>query len=53
MAARAAGQKVDSARSIYPTVADGVDGMNFITQCVASAGADGAWKPLHHPLSRS
>src|SRR5262249_4657478 len=53
MARRAAGQKVDAARSLYPNVADGVDGMNFITQCVASAGEDGAWKSLRHPLCRS
>ena len=32
--------------TIYPNVADGVDGMNFITQCVASAHADGQWLPL-------
>jgi hypothetical protein len=33
-------------------VADGVDGMNFITQCVASSNEGGAWKPLKHPLCR-
>ena len=53
MARRASGQKFDSAHSLYPNVADGVDGMNFITQCVASSHEDGAWKPLHHPLCRS
>ena len=53
MARRAAGQKFDSSNSLYPNVADGVDGMNFITQCVASSAEDGAWKPLHHPLCRS
>ena len=37
MAPRAAGQKFDAANSLYPNVADGVDGMNFITQCVASS----------------
>ncbi|MFO0930324.1 MAG: Gfo/Idh/MocA family oxidoreductase [Gemmataceae bacterium] len=52
MAARAAGKKVDTANSLYPNVADGVDGMNFITQCVHSAAEDGAWKPLKHPLCR-
>jgi predicted dehydrogenase len=53
MAARAAGQKVDAANSVYPNVADGVDGMNFITQCVASSKANGQWLPLKHPLCRS
>jgi predicted dehydrogenase len=53
MVRRAAGQKVDSAASLYPNVADGVDGMNFITQCVASSAENGAWKPLRHPLCRS
>jgi predicted dehydrogenase len=52
MAARAGGGKFDAARSIYPNVADGVDGMNFITQCVASSAEDGAWKSLKHPLCR-
>jgi predicted dehydrogenase len=30
----------------YPTVDDGVDGMRFIAQCVASSAAGGAWLPL-------
>jgi predicted dehydrogenase len=53
MIARASGQKFDYARSLYPNVADGVDGMNFIAQCVASSAENGAWKPLKHPLCRS
>jgi predicted dehydrogenase len=53
MARRAAGQKVDGANSLYPNVADGVDGMNFITQCVASSKEDGAWKSLRHALCRT
>jgi predicted dehydrogenase len=53
MIARATGQKVDSSNSLYPNVADGVDGMNFITQCVASSQQDGHWLPLKHPLCRS
>src|SRR5437870_3847946 len=36
MVARASGQKVDDGHSLYPNVADGVDGMNFITQSVAT-----------------
>ncbi len=52
MIKRAAGQKFDSQNSLYPSVADGVDGMNFITQCVASSKEGGAWKTLKHPLCR-
>src|ERR1700730_511125 len=53
MIARADGKKVDDTSSLYPNVADGVDGMNFITQSVASAGQDGHWLPLKHPLCRA
>jgi predicted dehydrogenase len=53
MVARAGGKKVDASKSIYPNVADGVDGMNFITQCVASSSEGGAWRPLKHPLCRT
>lgn len=53
MAARAAEQKFDGTNSLYPNVADGVDGMNFITQSVASAAEGGAWKSLKHPLCRA
>jgi predicted dehydrogenase len=53
MIARAGGAKIDASKSLYTNVADGVDGMNFITQCVASSAEDGAWKSLEHPLCRS
>jgi predicted dehydrogenase len=53
MVKRATGQKFDGAHSLYPNVADGVDGMNFITQCVASSRQNGAWLSLKHPLCRS
>src|SRR6516225_8475726 len=43
MAKRASGQKFDGSGSIYPNVADGVDGMNFITQSVASSAENGGW----------
>jgi predicted dehydrogenase len=52
MLRRAAGQKVNDADSLYPNVCDGVDGMNFITQCVASAMQDGHWVPLGHRMCR-
>jgi len=50
---RASGQKFDGAGSLYPNVADGVDGMNFITQSVESSKQNGAWLSLKHPLCRS
>jgi predicted dehydrogenase len=52
MVLRASGKKVDSSNSLYPNVADGVDGMNFITQCVASSKQGGQWLSLKHPLCR-
>ena len=52
MIKRAAGQKFDGEKSLYPNVADGVDGMNFITQSVASSADGGAWKSLKHALCR-
>lgn len=53
MVKRAGGGRFDGANSLYPNVADGVDGMNFITQSVASAGQNGAWVSLKHPLCRA
>jgi predicted dehydrogenase len=52
MAKRAGGAQVDGSTSLYPNVTDGVDGMNFITQCVASSKENGAWKSLKHSLIR-
>ena len=53
MIARAAGKKFDGSNTLYPNVADGVDGMNFVTQCVASSKENGAWLPLKHALCRA
>lgn len=53
MILRASGKPFDAAHSLYPNIADGVEGMYFITQCVASAAEDGAWKTLKHPMCRS
>jgi predicted dehydrogenase len=53
MARRATGQKFDAANSLYPNVQDGVDGLSFITQCVASAREGGHWLPLKNPLVRA
>ena len=52
MIQRAAGKKHDDAKSLYPNVADGVDGMNFITQAVASSQVGGQWLSMKHPLCR-
>ena len=52
MVKRASGEKFEGTDTIYPNVADGVDGMHFIQQCVASSQANGAWLPLKHPAAR-
>ncbi len=53
MAARASGKKVGGRDTLYPNVYDGVDGMNFIAQGVASSKEDGRWMPLRHSACRS
>jgi predicted dehydrogenase len=53
MARRASGQPFGYANSLYPNVNDGVDGMNFVEKCVASAKENGHWLSLKHPLCRS
>jgi predicted dehydrogenase len=50
---RASGQKHEPKDTLYPNVFDGVDGMNFITQCVASSQQDGHWLSLKHAAARS
>lgn len=46
-------QSFDAGRSLYPNVGDGVDGMNFITQCVRSSKEGGAWVSLKHTACRA
>jgi predicted dehydrogenase len=53
MVRRAGKQKLDAEQSLYPNVADGVDGMNFITQCVASSKQNGAWLSLKSSYCRT
>jgi predicted dehydrogenase len=48
----AAGEKIETMNTVYPNVYDGVEGMLFITQCVASSKNDGAWVKFRHPKSR-
>jgi predicted dehydrogenase len=52
MVLRAAGKKFEKVDTVYPNVHDGVDGMNFIQQAVASSHKDGAWLPLSHKRAR-
>lgn len=52
MALRASGKSVERVNTIYPNVNDGVEGMYFIQQCVASNAEKGAWVPLRHNRAR-
>jgi predicted dehydrogenase len=52
MAEAAGGGKFERTNTIYPNIHDGVEGMYFIEQAVASSKADGGWLPLKHPLAR-
>jgi predicted dehydrogenase len=52
MAAALTGGSFERVDTVYPNVRDGVEGMHFIEQSVASSNADGAWLPLAHPLAR-
>ena len=52
MALRAAGQAYERSDTIYPNVNDGVEGMYFIQQCVASSNENGAWLKLRHERAR-
>ncbi|MEZ6121327.1 MAG: Gfo/Idh/MocA family oxidoreductase [Pirellulaceae bacterium] len=52
MAARALGQAFEAKNTVYPNVYDGVEGMYFIQQCVASSQENGAWLPLKHASAR-
>jgi predicted dehydrogenase len=50
--AKASGGTVESVNTVYPNVYDGVEGMLFITQSVASSQQNGAWLPFRHAKSR-
>ena len=52
MARRATGEPFECVNTVYPNVRDGVEGMYFIDQCVASHQQGGAWLPLKHSLAR-
>ncbi len=52
MILRATGKKFEPVQTIYPNINDGVEGMYFIQQSVASSAAGGAWLPLKHARAR-
>jgi predicted dehydrogenase len=52
MALRATGAKFETVNTVYPNASDGVEGVYFIQQCVASSAEKGAWLPLRHPKAR-
>jgi predicted dehydrogenase len=52
MIQRAEGKSFEKTNTIYPNVNDGLEGMYFIQQCVASSKQNGAWLPLNHKRAR-
>jgi predicted dehydrogenase len=52
MIERAEGKKFERVNTVYPNVNDGVEGMYFIEQCVASSKQNAAWLPLAHKRAR-
>lgn len=49
---RAEGKSFEKVNTVYPNVNDGVEGMYFIQQSVASSKQNGAWLPLAHKRAR-
>ena len=49
---RISGESFETKNTVYPNVYDGVDGMHFIQQCVASSKENGAWLPMKHSSAR-
>ncbi|MGL6076123.1 MAG: Gfo/Idh/MocA family protein [Fimbriiglobus sp.] len=52
MIEKASGKTIETVNTLYPNVYDGVEGMLFITQVVASSQQNGAWLPFRHAKSR-
>lgn len=52
MIARSQGGSIERRDTVYPNVHDGVEGMYFIQQCVASSSQNGAWLSMKHPAAR-
>ncbi len=49
---RSQGKSFETKNTIYPNVHDGVEGMLFIQQCVASSQQNGSWLPMRHATIR-
>jgi predicted dehydrogenase len=49
---RALEREYERQDTVFPNVHDGVEGMYFIQQCVASSAENGAWLPLFHERAR-
>ena len=49
---RAMNREYERRHTVFPNVYDGVEGMYFIQQCVASSAENGAWLPLKHECAR-
>lgn len=52
MILRSEGKTIEKVNTVYPNVHDGVEGMYFIEQCVASSQQNGAWLNLKHSRAR-
>jgi predicted dehydrogenase len=52
MVLRAEGKPFEKVNTVYPNVNDGIEGMYFIQQCVASSKENAAWLPLKHARAR-
>ena len=52
MAKRASGATFETVNTVYPNIYDGVEGMLFIAQAVASSKQNGAWLPFGHAKLR-
>jgi len=52
MIKRSVGKPFEARDTVYPNVYDGVEGMYFIQQCVASSADNGAWQPMRHNTAR-
>jgi predicted dehydrogenase len=45
-------QSTEKVNTLFPNVHDGVEGMYFIEQCVASSSQNGKWLPMNHARAR-
>jgi len=52
MSERGGGGSFERRNTVYPNIYDGVEGMYFIQQCVASSQDNAAWLGLKHPAAR-